>query len=473
MKIDYQKLLDRIKEEDKNIRAFLSLRKDLATENRAGALADIPIAIKANINIKGENCSTGAKILANYIAPYDATVIKKLKASGAVIVGLTNMDEFAMGSSTENSAFGATKNPRDLTRVPGGSSGGSAAAVAAGFVPVALGSDTGGSVRQPAGLCGIVGFKPTYGEVSRYGLIAMASSLDQIGVLATNVGDIKKVFSVIRGEDERDATSQTQNAKPKTQNHNSKLKTDKVKIGIPKGFVEQGLDDGVKAAWEKTIKNLGHIYEIVPVDLPHLKYSLAVYYIIMPVEVASNLARYDGVRFGGRRDCFGAEAKRRIILGTYVSSAGYADKYYHQAQKVRALIKRDFDRAFNPPAGGGIDFMMMPTSPTVAWKLGEKIDDPLKMYLSDIFTVPVNLAGLPAVSLPAATDGLPVGIQFIANQFEDDKLLDFCQKIEGRMASVKGLSDFQIDPNFKKDWEKSLKNKLKKMEAEEILSKLV
>ena len=405
-----------IENEDVKYNSFLSLYKDsvVYSPNRTGKLANVPIAIKDNICVKNRITSAGSKVLEDFISPYDATVIKKLQAEGAIIIGKTNMDEFAMGSSTENSAYGPTKNPLDTSLIPGGTSGGSAAVVSAGFVPVAIGTDTGGSVRHPAAMCGVIGFKPTYGEISRYGVIAMGSSLDQIGIFADRVGDIETVFDIIRGSDPKDATSQIEKIK-KVPNFN---KSKKISIGIPYHFVKKGLSEEVKEKFDIVVKKLKEKYEIVDISLPHIDYSLAVYYIIMPVEVASNMARYDGVRFGKNKNSLGEEVKRRIILGTFISSAGYADRYYHRAQKVRKLILNDFKTAFS-----NVDYIMMPTSPVLPWKLGEKVDDPMSMYLMDIFTVPVNLAGLPAISLPTKRDPLSVGIQFIGNQFCDDNLL--------------------------------------------------
>ncbi|TSC95577.1 MAG: aspartyl-tRNA(Asn)/glutamyl-tRNA (Gln) amidotransferase subunit A [Parcubacteria group bacterium Athens1014_10] len=437
--------LSEIKKRNKKINAFISIDSDLALEKakeadkkigqgvEIGVLEGIPLAIKDNILIEGIKTTAGSKILENYIAPYDATVIKKLKNAGAIFLGKTNMDEFAMGSSTENSYFGPTKNPRDLERVPGGSSGGSAAAVAANFCLGALGSDTGGSIRQPASFCGIVGFKPTYGCVSRYGLMAMASSLDQIGPLTKNVEDAEILFHEIKGRDGKDSTSIELNSKLEIKN---KFKVQGIKIGIPKEYFIKGMDKEVEETLKKAIKkfeNLGA--KIEKVSLPHTDYALACYYIIMPSEVSSNLARYDGIKYGysakekikdlldvylrSREKGFGDEARRRIMLGTYSLSSGYYEAYYLQAQKIRALIKKDFVQVFNK-----VDCLIAPTSPTIAFKIGEKIDDPLKMYLSDIFTISANLAGLPAISLPCGlVNNLPAGLQIIGNQFEDEKVL--------------------------------------------------
>ncbi len=397
-------------------------------------LAGVPIAIKDNICVRGMQTSCGSRILGPYHPPYNATAIERLRAAGAVVIGKTNCDEFAMGSSNENSAFGPVKNPWDTSRVPGGSSGGSAAAVAAGIVPVALGSDTGGSVRQPASLCGVIGVKPTYGRVSRYGLVAFGSSLDQIGVFAREAGDAASVLQVIAGRDKHDATT----ADVPVPNYPAALKGDVkgVRIGVSRALLGEGLDDEVRAAVEKAIdayRDLGA--EIVDVDLPHAKYAIAVYYIIATAEASSNLARYDGVRYGFRaedapalRDMyrktrdegFGPEVKRRIMLGTYVLSAGYYDAYYLKAQKVRSLIKQDFARAFEK-----CDAIVTPTSPTPAFLFGEKTDDPLEMYLNDIYTVTANLAGIPGISVPCglSSDGLPIGLQLLGPYWSEARLL--------------------------------------------------
>ncbi len=436
---------NRIGEKDGEIGAYLRLTKDLAFSQakkadadiaegkKTGILAGVPLAIKDNILIEGEPATAASKILANYRAAYDATAVKKLKDGGAVFLGKTNMDEFAMGSSTENSVFKITKNPRDLERVPGGSSGGSAAAVAADMCVAALGSDTGGSIRQPAGFCGVVGLKPTYGSVSRHGLIAMASSLDQIGTLTKTVEDASILFKAIAGKDEMDATSVNYQSQVDYRPENVK----KLKIGLPKEYFIEGTDKNVLAAINGAIENLKSLkMEFKEISLPRTKYALSCYYIIMPAEVSANLARFDGIRYSritnhesrimnlmdsylkNRGEGFGKEVKRRIILGTFVLSSGYYDAYYAKAQKVRRLIKEDFDRAFED-----VDAILTPVSPTTAFKIGEKTDDPLAMYLSDIFTIPVNLAGLPALSLPAKTDGLPVGFQLIGKPFREADIL--------------------------------------------------
>ena len=393
-----------------------------------GMLEGIPIAVKDNILIKGKRATAGSRILETYTATYDATVIKKLKNAGAIFIGKTNMDEFAMGSSTEYSAFGPTKNPCDATRVPGGSSGGSAAAVAAEECIAALGSDTGGSIRQPAAFCGIVGLKPTYGAVSRYGLIAMASSLDQVGPMGRTVNDTKILFEAMRGHDPLDATTSVQRG------INFQVEqTLKLKIGIPKEYLGEGLDEGMRKAFGEAVqffKNEG--FEVKDVSLPHTPSALAVYYLIMSAEASTNLARYDGVRFGARAPHhdlaelytatrgkgFGREVKRRIVLGAFVLSHGYYDAYYVKAQKVRTLIKQDFLNAFQ-----NVDIIMTPTTPTPAFRFGEKTEDPLAMYLSDVYTVTANLAGIPALSIPLkSNDSLPKGLQLMARPFHEDDL---------------------------------------------------
>ena len=398
-----------------------------------GALAGVPLAVKDNICVKNLQASCGSLILGNYYPPYNATVVERLQAAGAVIIGKTNCDEFAMGSSNENSAFGTVRNPWDTRRVPGGSSGGSAAAVAARIVPVALGSETGGSVRQPAALCGIVGVKPTYGRVSRYGLVAFGSSLDQVGVFARSVRDAATVLRVIAGRDTRDATT----AEVEVPDYVSELKKDVhgTRIGVPRTLFSEGLDAEVRAAIENSIEAYRMLgAEIVDVDLPHVKYSIAVYYIIATAEASSNLARYDGVRYGYRaeetgnlsqmyrrtRDLgFGAEVKRRIMLGTYVLSSGYYEAYYRKAQQVRTLLRDDFRRAFER-----CDVILTPTTPTPAFLLGEKTDDPLAMYLNDIYTCVANLVGIPAISVPCglSSDGLPVGLQLMGDFWSESNL---------------------------------------------------
>lgn len=442
--------LSKIKELNPKINAYISVLDTLAMEaadasdfrrKNGEVLSEIdgvPIAIKDNMAMEGTKTTAGSKILENFISPYDATVIEKLKNAGAVILGKTNMDEFAMGSSTETSYFGSTKNPADTERVPGGSSGGSAAAVAADMCVAALGSDTGGSIRQPASLCGIVGFKPTYGTVSRYGLFAMASSLDQIGPMTKTSEDAEILFNIIASYDEKDSTSVNKEMK------NEKLDISKIKIGVPKEYFQEGLDPEVKKIIEQAIESYKKAgAEIKEISLPNQKYALSTYYILMPVEVASNLARFDGIKYGFRADDaenlidtyfktraegFGDEAKRRIMLGTYASSAGYVDQYYNKAQKVRALIKKDFDEAFKE-----VDFIMGPVAPTTAFKIGEKTDDPLTMYLSDIYTISVNLAGLPAISIPAGlSSNLPVGLHIIGPQFSDHQIIRLSSYLEAK-----------------------------------------
>ena len=397
------------------------------------ALAGIPVAVKDNICVRGLQTSCGSRILGPYHPPYNATAIERLVDAGAVIIGKTNCDEFAMGSSNENSAFGPVKNPWDTSRVPGGSSGGSAAAVAAGIVPVALGSDTGGSVRQPASLCGVIGVKPTYGRVSRYGLVAFGSSLDQIGVFARNAIDAATVLQVIAGRDPHDSTTADVPVPDYIGETEKNLKG--LRIGVARALLGEGLDDEVRAAIEKSIEAYRALgAEIVDIELPHAKYAIAVYYIIATAEASSNLARYDGVRYGFRaeeapalRDMyrktrdegFGAEVKRRIMLGTYVLSAGYYDAYYLKAQKVRTLIKQDFANAF-----ARCDAVLTPTAPTPAFRFGDKVDDPLAMYLNDIYTVTANLAGVPGISVPCglSADGLPIGLQLLGPYWSEATL---------------------------------------------------
>lgn len=448
-----------IEKKDPEINAYLSLLKESALKKASEAdikkakgetlapLTGIPLAIKDNILIENEITTSASKILENYKASYDATVIKKLKNEGAIFLGKTNMDEFAMGSSTENSAFKKTKNPRDVSRVPGGSSGGSAAAVAADMAVAGLGSDTGGSIRQPASFCGVVGLKPTYGAVSRYGLMAMASSLDQIGPITKTVEDAEILFNAIKGFDPMDATSQrltTDNLQPTT--------TKNLTIGLPKEyFIKEGLDDQTTKAISEAIESLKKAgIKFKEISLPHTKYALSCYYIIMPAEVSANLTRFDGIRyariagrgsqtetlkeiyFRQRGEGFGPEVKRRIILGTFVLSSGYYDAYYAKAQKVRNLIRKDFDKAFDPSAGG-VDVILTPVSPTPAFHFGEKTDDPLKMYLSDIFTIPANLAGLPAISISTRPmENPPVGFQLIGKHFKENDILEIGKLYESR-----------------------------------------
>ena len=409
-------------------------RIDNSSSNSSLRLAGVPIAIKDNICVRGLQTSCGSRILGPYYPPYSATAIARLVDTGAVIIGKTNCDEFAMGSSNENSAFGPVKNPWDTSRVPGGSSGGSAAAVAAGIVPVALGSDTGGSVRQPAALCGVIGLKPTYGRVSRFGLVAFGSSLDQIGVFARNASDAAEILEVIAGRDVHDST--TADVPVPRYAGEIEKNINGMRLGVSRTLLGDGVDEEVRAAVDQAIeayKELGA--EIVEIDLPHAKYAIAVYYIIATAEASSNLARYDGVRYGFRAEdapalremyrktrdeAFGAEVKRRIMLGTYVLSAGYYDAYYLKAQKVRTLLRQDFQNAFDK-----CDAVLTPTTPTPAFKFGEKVDDPLAMYLSDIYTVTANLAGVPGISVPCglSSAGLPIGLQLIGPYWGEGQLL--------------------------------------------------
>ncbi len=451
----------RISEKDKDISAFLSLREKealvqaetadeaLARGEELSPLAGAPIALKDNMLMQGEVATAGSKILEHYRASYDAGAVKKLRAAGAAILGKTNMDEFAMGSSTENSGFRPTRNPYDPTRVPGGSSGGSAAAVAADMALGAFGSDTGGSIRQPAALCGVVGLKPTYGAVSRSGLIAMASSLDQIGPFAKTAADAALLFSAVRGRDEMDATSL---GAPLAGAYDDEILAPdlsaarKLRIGLPEEYYAEGISEEVRETLEEVkrrFKSLG--FETQPVSLPHTRYALSTYYIIVPAEVSANLARFDGVRYERPEDAprnlvelyrhtrgrgFGTEVKRRIILGTFVLSSGYYDAYYNTAQKVRGLIRYDFEKVFKD-----VDVLLTPVTPHAAWKLGEKTADPLAMYLEDVFTLPVNLAGLPGLSLPSRTGTkLPIGFQLIGRRFEEPRLLGLGQVYEREFA---------------------------------------
>lgn len=438
--------LARIDEADDKLNAFITVNREEALRQakkidreisrgrKILPLTGIPIAIKDLICIKGMKTTCASRTLDNFYPPYDATVIEKMREAGVIFIGKTNMDEFAMGSSTENSCFGPTRNPLNPDTVPGGSSGGSAAAVAAGEATLALGSDTGGSIRQPAAFCGVVGLKPTYGLVSRFGLVAFASSLDQIGPITRDVKDCALLMNLICGHDPRDSTSVATN----TLDYTDSLLNDDVqgvKIGIPIEYFGEGVDEEVAAAISRAAELLGKRGAIVEkVSLPHTEYAVATYYLIATAEASSNLARYDGVGYGQREKSdnvlemyektreagFGDEVKRRIMLGTYVLSAGYYETYYLKAQQVRALIRDDFTKAFQE-----FDCLLAPVSPTTAFKVGEKIDDPLKMYLSDIFTIPVNLAGLPAISIPCGFDssGGAIGLQLIARAFNEEILL--------------------------------------------------
>lgn len=440
-----QAVLDRIDGVEPQVRAFLTVTAEGALEQareldakRAageslGPLAGVPIALKDNLAADGVKMTCASKMLEDYVAPYDATAVRRLKEAGAIIVGKTNMDEFAMGSSGETSAFGTTRNPWDTDRVPGGSSSGSAAAVAAREVPLSLGSDTGGSIRQPAALTGIVGLKPTYGYVSRYGLAALASSMDQIGPFGRDAEDVARLFSVIAGRDPLDATSADKPAPTFEVPSEPSLKG--VRFGLPREYFGEGIDGEVKARLDVAIAKLTDLgAEVAECSLPHSKYGLSAYYIIMPAEASANLARFDGVRFGyrskeaadvtemylkSRAEGFGDEVKRRIMIGTYALSSNAYDKYYKKAQQVRTLVARGFAQVFEE-----FDALITPTSPVVAWPFGERHDDPVSMYLADICTIPVNLAGLPALSVPCGfAHGLPVGLQFIGKHFDDNRLL--------------------------------------------------
>lgn len=410
-------------------------------QGKLSTLTGIPLAIKDVLCIQGVKTTCGSKILGNFIAPYDATVIKKLREKDVVFIGRTNMDEFAMGSTTETSHFGATRNPWNPERIPGGSSGGSAAAVSADECIGALGSDTGGSIRQPAACCGLVGLKPTYGRVSRFGLVAFASSLDQIGPMTKDVKDAAILMNEICGYDPLDSTSVDTEVPDYTQALGREVKG--MSVGIPRQYFIEGLDTEVEGSIREAIKALeGLGMEIKEVSLPHTEYAVAVYYLIAPAEASSNLARYDGVRYGyrtpedvglldmykhSRSEGFGAEVKRRIMLGTYALSAGYYDAYYKKASQVRTLIRNDFEKAFKE-----CDVIVTPTYPTTAFKIGEKVDDPLKLYLSDIFTIPANLAGIAGVSIPCglSSEGLPIGLQILANFFQEEKLLKVAHAYE-------------------------------------------
>lgn len=424
-----------------------SLDSELAAGCKPTGLYGVPIAIKDNICTKGIRTTCGSRILGNFIPPYSATAVERLEAAGAVILGKTNCDEFAMGSSNENSAFGPVRNPWDITRVPGGSSGGSAAVVAADLSVVSLGSDTGGSVREPASFCGVVGLKPTYGRVSRYGLVAFGSSLDQIGPFGKTTADVARVLQVIAGRDPHDATSSNVPVPDYTAALTGEVRG--LRLGVPKEAFGAGLSPEVKESIEGAIRNFQSMgAEVVEVTLPHSEYAIADYYIIATAEASANLARFDGVRYGMRasnvqtlsemyqqtRDQgFGAEVKRRIMLGTYVLSSGYYDAYYLKAQKVRTILERDFRRAFE-----SCDLIVMPTAPSPAFKLGEKTADPLEMYLADIYTVTINLAGLPGISVPCgfSSEGLPIGCQLVAPHFEEARLLMACDAYERAYPSA-------------------------------------
>jgi len=445
-------LFQEIDRTDPDVRAFITLSRDRALEDArkqdtliaAGEpiepLTGIPVAIKDNIAVRDLPTTCGSKILQNYVPPYSATAVERLRRAGAIVVGKTNLDEFAMGSSTENSGFFPTRNPHDLTRVPGGSSGGSAASVAAGMAVAALGSDTGGSVRQPASFCGVVGVKPTYGRVSRYGLVAFASSLDQIGVLSKSVRDAAQMLEVISGFDHYDSTSADTSVGKLVAGLEHSMKD--IRIGVPKEYFISGMDPEVRAKVEAGIRLFqGLGYNIEQISLPHTEYAIATYYIIANAEASSNLARYDGVRYGFRAEAtglqemyrktrqagLGQEVKRRILLGTYALSAGYYEAYYNKALKVRTLILRDFQKAYET-----VDLILTPTTPTVAFKIGENVSDPLAMYLNDIFTITCNLSGLPGISIPCGRNsaGLPIGLQLMANHFQEGLLLRAAHQFE-------------------------------------------
>jgi len=437
--------LDRIQAVEPQIRAFITLMADqaigrardldrrLASGENPGPLCGVPIALKDNLSLQGAETTCGSRILKGYVPPYNATAVDRLLAAGAIPIGKTNMDEFAMGSSTENSAFFPTRNPWNTACVPGGSSGGSAAAVASGQVPVALGSDTGGSIRQPAAFCGIAGLKPTYGRVSRYGLVAFASSLDQIGPIAREMGDIALLLGVIAGADPRDSTCAARPAP----DYDAALRADVkgLRIGLPREMFGQAVQPAISTVTRRAIQVLEDAgAKIVEVSLPTLDYALPVYYILAPAEASSNLARYDGVEYGVRADRsqdtigmymttrdqgFGNEVKQRILMGTYALSAGYYDAYYLKAQQVRTLVRRDFTRAFEE-----CDILAGPTTPTPAFRIGQKVGDPMEMKLADILTIPANIAGIPALSIPCGqVDGLPVGLDLMARPFDEETLI--------------------------------------------------
>ena len=449
IKSNIEKTLDNAERLNETLNSFLTIEREYATKraeelennDEEQSLKGIAIAVKDNICTRFSQTSCGSRILGNYKPQYNATAVEKLLDAGAIVVGKTNMDEFAMGSSNENSAYGTVKNPWDSSRVPGGSSGGSAVAVASGVVRVSLGSETGGSVRQPASLCGIIGFKPTYGRISRYGLVAFASSLDNIGIFGQTSKDVAEILGVVAGRDKNDSTS----ADVAVLDYVATLSNDIKgrKIGVPRSLFGEGLDVEVKAKVEQAIENFVSLgAEIVDVELPHANYGIAVYYILATAEASSNLARFDGVRYGfraedakelrqmyfkTREEGFGAEVKRRIMLGTYVLSSGYYDAYYSKAQKVRALLKQDYAKAF-----AKCDAILTPTSPSTAFKIGEKSDDPLAMYLSDIYTVSANLVGIPGISVPCglSAEGLPMGLQLVGKNWSEDLLLNLAHTYE-------------------------------------------
>jgi aspartyl-tRNA(Asn)/glutamyl-tRNA(Gln) amidotransferase subunit A len=443
--------LRRIERADAGLNAFLHVNAPGALARAAqldhdrpgdAPLLGVPVALKDNICTAGVRTTAGSRVLEQYVPPYSAAVVERLERAGAVIVGKTNCDEFAMGSSTEHSAFGPTRNPWAVDRIPGGSSGGSAVAVAAGMVPLALGSETGGSIRQPAALCGVLGLKPTYGRVSRYGLIAFGSSLDQIGPFARTTRDLAALFGTIAGPDARDATSAVQAVPDYAQGLDGDLSG--LRVGVPRALLTDGVEEGVRDAFEAGLRALQEAGAVVrDVTLPHASLAIPVYYLVANAEASSNLARFDGVRYGTRAEAatlhdvyyrsrarFGAEVKRRIMIGTFVLSAGYYDAYYVKAQKVRALIRQDYDAAF-----AHVDVIALPTSPTTAFKLGERTSDPLQMYLADVFTAAANLAGLPAISVPCGLtpDRLPVGLQLTARPFDEPALFRAAHALESRL----------------------------------------
>lgn len=456
-------VLEKIDNDEKNIKAYLFVNKEGALRaaeqadrraekgERLSKIDGVPISVKDLLCTKGMRTTAASNILKEFIPSYNATVVQKLLNAGAIIIGKTNLDAFAHGSSTENSDFQITRNPWDLNRVPGGSSGGSAASVASNMCIASIGTDTGGSIRQPASLCGVVGLKPSYGRVSRYGVIAMASSLDVIGPITKTVEDAAIIMSIIAGEDRLDSTTIKLDNEPYDQSLSLKIRG--LRVGVPEEYFAQGIDDDVRVVIEAAIDRIREAgAEIVPVSLPSTKYALSVYYIIQPAEVSSNLLRFDGIRYGysalrenhdlslddvyslSRGEGFGGEAKRRIMLGTYVLSAGYYDAYYKKALQIRTLVKSEFEKSFDK-SSGGVDFIITPVSPTPAFKVGEKSQDPVQMYLSDIYTVPINPAGVPAISVPAGfverdNKKLPVGMQIIAPFKEDRKLLKFSCEVE-------------------------------------------
>ena len=447
---------EKIKTDDEKIKAYITLCEEEALKEaeevqaridngeEIGPLVGIPIAIKDNMCTKGTKTTCASKMLENFIPPYDATVVTRLKEAGAIIIGKTNMDEFAMGGSTEHSAFFKTHNPVNLNKVPGGSSGGSAAAVAGSMAPISLGSDTGGSIRQPAAFCGIVGMKPTYGLISRYGLVAFASSFDQIGPFAKDVEDTANLLNVIAGHDEMDSTS----AKLDKVDYTKALVNDVkgMKIGVPKEFMGEGVNEEVKAAVKNAVEKFKALgAEVSECSLPATDYALPTYYIVACAEASSNLARFDGIRYGyrtsnyeslddiyknTRSEGFGEEVKRRIILGTYVLSSGYYDAYYKKAQKVRTLVKEGYEKVFE-----NYDLILTPTAPSVAFDIGSKVDNPLEMYMADLMTVSINLAGVPAISIPCGKDkeGMPIGLQLISKHFNESKILQAAYTFEKNM----------------------------------------